>query len=267
MTSKHFAVLGDPISHSLSPSIHLAAYKHLGLDWTYEKVQVPKGNLDGFLSGQGSRFSGLSVTMPLKLEAAALAEDLDEFVKLCGVANTLVNTNERWSAANTDVFGIIKALGGCWDNPVSEVAILGSGATAQSALIAISRVKPEAKITVYARGSSNTSAITALSKKLDLEVTNLDLLDFGTHQDLTISTLPPEGVPQTVESQRGWLLDVNYANPNTAFATSFDRLKVVSGKAMLLWQAVAQIRLFFSFDVSKELPDEAGVLAAMRAAL
>ena len=73
MTSKHFAVVGDPIDHSLSPNIHNAAYKFLGLDWDYTRFQVSEGNLQDFLRKEGSHLSGISVTMPLKLEAAALA--------------------------------------------------------------------------------------------------------------------------------------------------------------------------------------------------
>jgi len=267
MTSRHFAVLGNPIAHSLSPSIHAAAYKHLGLDWTYDKVQVHAGELDSFVSEQGSNFSGFSVTMPLKLEAATLATDVDEIVQLSGVANTLVKTAEGWSAFNTDVFGITHSLAQCWSSPVGEIAVLGAGATAQSALIATSKVRPQAKVSIYTRNTSNASRILTLAKELNLAVTTLDLADFGTQQDLTISTLPPEALPRTLEPQAGWLLDVNYANPNASFSQSFAEEQVISGKAMLLWQAVAQIRLFLTFDVERELPDEAGVLATMSGAL
>lgn len=267
MTSRHFAVLGDPIAHSLSPSIHTAAYKQLGLDWTYERFQVHAGQLDSFVSQQGSHYSGFSVTMPLKLEAATLATDLDEVVQLSGVANTLVKTAESWSAYNTDVFGIIQALGDCWNTEVSQVAVLGAGATAQSALIAISKSRPGAKVSIYTRNTSNASRILNLAKKLNLDVDTLDLAEFGTRQDLTISTLPSEALPRTSVPQGGWLLDVNYANPNASFANTFEKAKIVTGRQMLLWQAVAQIRLFLSFDVNRELPGEAGVVTAMSAAL
>jgi shikimate 5-dehydrogenase len=69
------------------------------------------------------------------------------------------------------------------------------------------------------------------------------------------------------EKQAGWLLDVNYSSPNQQFNVMFDPSKVISGKAMLLWQALAQIRLFITLDPSKQLPNEAAVLLAMSAAL
>ena len=59
------AVLGSPIAHSLSPALHRAAYAELGLDWTYEAVEVDAAGLEPFLSGLEADWRGLSLTMPL----------------------------------------------------------------------------------------------------------------------------------------------------------------------------------------------------------
>jgi len=267
MTSKRFAVLGDPIEHSLSPAIHTAAYRHLGLDWSYGKFEVHSGELEDFMKAHRSAFSGFSVTMPLKIEAAALADNMDSIAESLGVANTLVMTSEGVSAFNTDVFGITQALEQCWGNNIRTIAILGAGATARSALMAIHLMAPEAMVRVYVRSTSNTEPIVALSTELGitLEVTGLE--SYGANQDLTISTLPANALPAGLENQDGWLLDVNYANQAKAFTNSFDSSKRVSGKSMLLWQAVAQIRLFTTHDVDRVLPDEAGLLRAMTEAL
>ena len=137
MTDKKFAVLGDPIDHSMSPAIHLAAYKVLGLDWSYEKIQVHSGVLNEFVAHQGAHFQGFSVTMPLKAEAAALAVNADPLVQRLGIANTLIRTASGLNAFNTDVFGITKALDDCWVTNPQRVAILGAGATARSAVLGL----------------------------------------------------------------------------------------------------------------------------------
>ena len=83
------AVLGSPIAHSLSPVIHAAAYAHLGLDWSYGRVELQPGGFADFVNGLDDSWRGLSVTMPLK-EVAAECGIPDEDVRLTGVANTVV---------------------------------------------------------------------------------------------------------------------------------------------------------------------------------
>ena len=81
MTTR-LAVLGSPIAHSKSPALHRAAYGALGLDWTYEAVEVRDGALEPFLAGLDASWRGLSLTMPLKREVlphvpdAFVAEDV-----------------------------------------------------------------------------------------------------------------------------------------------------------------------------------------------
>ena len=267
MTSRKFAVLGDPIEHSLSPVIHLSAYKQLGLDWSYEKVQIHSGDLANFVSSHGSDFAGFSVTMPLKSEAAALAVGSDTLVQQLGSANTLIRTDSGFEAFNTDVFGITQALDNCWSTNPAHIAILGAGATARSALLAVQQNAPSAQVSVYVRKSTDTTAITELAKRLGSLVSVCNLPDYGLAQDLTINTIPGQSMTGSSEKQAGWLLDVNYSSPNQQFNEMFDFSKVISGKAMLLWQAIAQIRLFITLDPSMQLPNEAAVLRAMSAAL
>jgi shikimate dehydrogenase len=267
MTSKQFAVLGDPIEHSLSPAIHSAAYRHMGLDWSYGKFEVHSGDLDEFVKAHRNDFHGFSVTMPLKIEAANLANDKDSIVESLGVANTLVITDKGVSAFNTDVFGITQALDKCWTDDIQAIAILGAGATARSALMAIQLKARKAIVRVYARSTTNTEPIVALATGLGISIEVAGLESYGANQDLTINTLPADALPARLDRQSGWLLDVNYADQSKSFKDSFDSSKRASGKSMLLWQAVAQIRLFTSHDVNQELPDEAGVLRAMTEAL
>jgi shikimate dehydrogenase len=134
------AVLGHPVRHSLSPVLHRAAYAELGLDWTYEAVDVDAADLRDFVRSCGPEWVGLSLTMPLKLAVLPLLDEADETVTLVGAANTLVWRAGRRVGANTDVAGLVAALrergvGGA--RVVPYASVLGSGATAASALAAL----------------------------------------------------------------------------------------------------------------------------------
>jgi len=142
-----FCVVGSPIEQSLSPVLHTAAYKHLGLDFAYGKNEVPAGGLRNFLSS--SDLSGVSVTMPLKVEAFALAASHDQDSLTTGVSNTLVRSTGGWRGFNTDVYGISQAL-----SDVSEprnTLVIGSGATARSGLVALAKLFSKTEVQLVSR--------------------------------------------------------------------------------------------------------------------
>lgn len=129
------AVLGSPISHSLSPVLHNAGYAARGMSardeqsiasngitakaaktadaaetWEYVAFDVPAGELAGFVYAADSDFVGFSVTMPGKFEALELADVASERARLVGSANTLVRRDGGWLADNTDTEGALGAL-------------------------------------------------------------------------------------------------------------------------------------------------------------
>ena len=113
MPGRRAAVLGSPVAHSLSPVLHGAAYTALGLtDWTYERVECDAAALPGVVGGLDADWVGLSVTMPGKKAALAVAASASTRAQRLGVANTLVRTGDGWAADCTDVDGIAGALRG-----------------------------------------------------------------------------------------------------------------------------------------------------------
>lgn len=268
MTKKHFCVVGSPIEHSLSPKIHNAAYRFLGLDWDYTKQEVLEGNLRSFLDEAGKDFSGLSVTMPLKREAAILADRSDEIVETIGVANTLRIIDTQIIASNTDVFGVTKALEASFQTGISKVSLLGAGATSLSALYALHIMDPRLKVSVFVRDLSRTELISKLGHELGMELDVLTLGEYSNTQDLTISTIPSSSLNSlNLNHQSGWLLNVNYGSPDAGFKDTFDETRVIPGEIMLIWQAIGQIRLFLNGDASKPLDDEAALFDEMVSAL
>ncbi len=107
-------VVGDPIAHSLSPLLHRAAYDACGLEWEYDAHRVLAGGLAAFVDGLDASWRGLSVTAPLKREAAERADEVSPMVIRAGVANTLVQADGRWFADNTDVPGAGAAIREQW---------------------------------------------------------------------------------------------------------------------------------------------------------
>ena len=138
--ARRFAVVGAPIAHSLSPTLHRAAYACLGVtDAHYGRHEVPAGELEDFLrAGAGRALDGLSVTMPGKPEAFALAAEADSTSRALGVANTLIRRADgAWRAENHDVHGIVAALADHGARSLRTGGVLGSGATALSAVAAL----------------------------------------------------------------------------------------------------------------------------------
>src|SRR5262245_35723709 len=120
------AVLGSPIVHSRSPQLHLAAYRALGLEgWTYERIECTADQLPTVVGGFGPEWVGVSVTMPGKFAALEFADVRTGRAQLVGSANTLVRTPHGWRADNTDVDGVMGALG----EASGHTIVVGSGGT------------------------------------------------------------------------------------------------------------------------------------------
>jgi len=274
------AVLGTPIGHSLSPALHRAAYDALGLDWSYDAIEVDDAGLAGFLAGLDDSWRGLSLTMPLKrrvLELLGPADEVDRWARLAGAANTLVLGPTRL-AANTDVPGAVAAL-----RPVGAVqhaVVLGGGATAGSVLLALAELGCSSA-TVLARSPERAAeAVTAADRhpaRLDVEVLPLcgdgdgPALG-GPAPDLVVSTIPAAAQSPTLVASLDdvpAVFDVVYdpwPTPLAAAALQTGRT-LVGGLDLLVEQAVLQVRLMTGVaDVPVAAMREAGeqALAARR---
>ena len=106
-----YAVFGHPVAHSLSPRIHRAFARQLGLELDYERIEVAADGfaaaLEAFARAGGA---GANITLPHKEAAFALAEQVSERARRAGAANTLTRRNERWHGDNTDGAGLVRDL-------------------------------------------------------------------------------------------------------------------------------------------------------------
>ena len=278
--TKQFAVVGSPIEHSKSPIIHQCAYRVLGLDWNYSAVELTEGRLRQFVETVDDNWQGLSVTMPLKLEATRLAKSLDEVADLTGITNTLLKLEDGWRGFNTDVYGIQKALEGPLSQARLAVTIIGSGATALSAVFAVHLANPRSEISLMARNRPAAKELMqrALNAGIKIKLKTFRLFAWKVSlADIVISTLPSSALDEFATrigrifaaKPRGVLLDVAYNPWPSKFASAWqsNSLPVVSGIEMLIFQALAQIRIFTSGDSGQELPNERAVELAIRDSL
>lgn len=270
MTQRRLAVWGDPIAHSKSPQLHAAAYAALGLDWEYTRRRVDEAAFIEALETLDDSWRGLSLTMPLKEKAHRAARTHDRCADLTGAVNTLLLTGGI-SGFNTDVGGIVDALGEQGLLDIDRVRILGAGATASSALVACVEAGARS-IDVRARRPERAAALVALGHRLGVTISaspfGADLPDVG----LTVATLPGGTVLDPSTSARlsasgGVLFDVAYSPWPSALASAWSDGRAVSGEGMLLRQAVRQVRIFLHGDQSVPLPSEEAVVAAMKAVL
>jgi shikimate dehydrogenase len=266
------AVIGHPISHSLSPVLHNRAYQALGLrDWHYEAIDCDELGLADLLTASRSQvedgalaWAGFSCTMPLKRLALQFADEADPIAAAVGAANTLVpGPGGGWRAAMTDVDGITESLIEAGVQ-AETVCVIGAGGTAQAALAAVGQAGASG-CTVLVRDLARTGDLRATAERLQVDARLVELrvdapeLD----SDLIISTLPSRAADPL--AQRAWrsgqaVLDAAYDPWPSALGEAAARggALVISGALMLLHQAAVQVWL---------MTGEQAPLDDMRAAL
>jgi shikimate dehydrogenase len=247
------AVLGSPISHSLSPVLHRAAYAALGLDgWDYRAVECDEAALPDTLRRLADeRLAGVSLTMPLKRAVLPLLADHDDTTTAVGAANTVVFADDGWHGANTDVPGMVAALGraGLVTLRDADAWILGAGATAAAAIVALARAGATS-VRVLARRPAVAEGLRPVADRAGIA---LEILPWGGTDDwqrasLVVATAPAgatDGLARALRRVGGLLFDVVYAPWPTPLAAAWSAAggPVVGGLELLVEQAAEQIRL------------------------
>ncbi|MFV0460640.1 MAG: shikimate dehydrogenase [Actinomycetales bacterium] len=270
--ARRAAVLGSPIEHSLSPRLHRAAYASLGLTHhRYDKFEVREGELAAVIDRLGPAWTGLSLTMPLKRVVIPLLDEITPLAAAVGAVNTLVfgdgdvhglHDLRPRRGDNTDVAGLVGAFGevGLSSAPAgreatSRAVILGGGATAASAVAAFGQLGWR-RVTLAARSRERAEDVCQAGERLGIQVEVRPLdeavsvladatavvatvpadvlsnLQDALHLDLSVGATPPV------------LLDAIYDPWPTPIAAAWQRVggRVISGKQMLIHQAVGQVR-------------------------
>ena len=256
------AVLGSPVDHSLSPVLHNAGYQALGLDHHYEAIEVTEATFMDFVAGINDEWMGLSLTMPLKVIASTVAGHVAPVAELTGSINTLVNAKSL-IGYNTDVYGIVQACAEYGAESAQRMTIIGSGATARSAIAAAFELGVS-HIDLIARNSEAIARCDQIATELGITFSSPALDEsHWLDSDIVVNTTPTgvaDAFASNIDHVSGLLLDVVYHPWPTGLATAWQQHGgvICPGYVMLLHQAAAQFELF---------TDHVAPLEAMREAM
>lgn len=271
-------MLGDPISHSLSPVLHRAGYAAVGLAWEYDAHRVPAGGLADFLArcvaqdraaqdraGDGA-WRGLSLTMPLKREAISVADVVSDVAVAAGAANTLILDSGSVRADNTDVPGALAAIRERTKQDLRRASILGGGATAGSMLLALAEAGCR-EFQVHMRDTTRAAETLAVAERfsasLQVEVVGIADPPSG---DILVSTIPASAQTAALTSAGAHMpivFDVIYdpwPTPIASAALASGAL-VLGGLDLLVHQAAIQFTIFTGLPAPVAAMRQAGEAA------
>lgn len=257
------ALLGDPVSHSLSPRMHAAAFRERGLRWAYVAFRVRPEDLGAAVAGlRALGFAGANVTLPHKVAVCQLADELDGSAARCGAANTLVLSGGRVLAFNTDVAGVRRALD---EEGVAarglRVAVLGAGGAARAACVALGEAGA-GLVTVVARMPPAGQALCDRMRE-EFPGTRFEVRPFEDaalrevlrEADMVVNATPVGMHPREDESpvrEAAWLrqgqvvFDMVYNPPQTRLVRLAQQAgaRTVGGLSMLVHQGAASFELW-----------------------
>ncbi|WP_112678041.1 shikimate dehydrogenase [Micromonospora saelicesensis] len=263
------AVLGKPVAHSLSPVIHTAGYAAAGLTgWSYTRIECAAAELPDLVAGLGPEWAGLSVTMPGKEAALAVADAASPVAAAVGAANTLVRRPDgSWYADNTDVAGMVRVLTDAGVTAGGAVTVLGAGGTARAAVAAAAQLACSS-VTVVARRAEAAEGLRPVADALGIALSGGSWADAPRHlaAEVVVSTVP-KGVADPLAKVAVWSPDAVFFDAlydpwptPLAVAAVAANLRVVSGLDLLLAQAVGQFEQFTGVVAPR--PAMAAALAA-----
>jgi shikimate dehydrogenase len=275
MPINRFGVIGHPVAHSKSPLLHRAAFGALGLPLSYDLCDVAPGGLSAFISGLSQEWGGFSVTMPHKVDALELSDDVDLIARVTNAVNTLVLRRSadgqivNISGYNTDVHGIVASFADADATRARHAAVIGSGATSASAIFALAEMGVE-HVSILARNIDKAQDLLSVASEVGLSFSahTLDQMRTLDAIDVALCALPGDvelslaALPRT---HGAVLLDVAYEPWPSARGAEWEAVGgfAISGLRMLAHQAVIQDRLFINGDASVPLEDEEVVSRTM----
>lgn len=268
---RHFAVVGQPIAHSASPSIHAAFGEQLGIALDYDRVEIAPEELAARLQAlHADGLDGLNVTLPHKHAAVALCGAVSARAQQAGAVNTLTRDDEGWRGDNTDGAGLLRDLQHNLGVTLrgKRVLVLGAGGAARGILPPLLEAAP-AELVLSNRSPWKPQAIAeALAGHGPIRpATHMALK--GDSFDVVINAMSVGHdarfplLPEGVVAQGAVAYDLSYGAAHAAFASwaqATGATTVHDGLGMLVEQAAASFALWHD-----QLPSTAEVIAALRA--
>jgi len=244
------AVIGDPVSHSLSPRLHNAAFAALELDWMYVACHVPEGQGANAVEDMRTLgFKGLSVTMPHKAAVASAVDSLSATAAKLGVVNCVRVEDDRLIGENTDGIGLLNSIRAQMEVEVEDlrVVIVGAGGAARS--VALTMVENGSTVGIYNRTDSSAVQVVEIvggtsSVVQQNAIRDAELIINATPLGMVANDPMPFDVDLLRDGQR--VVDLIYKPAKTTLLKEAEArgLQTLNGLGMLLYQAGEQFRLW-----------------------
>lgn len=260
-TTQRLAVIGDPISHSLSPLMQNFLIAHFDLPFQYEALRVSVNELPGVIARlRRGELAGVNVTVPHKQAIIPLLDDLDEGAQRMGAVNTVVSSNGLLLGHNTDVIGFQRTLESAGINVAQEeVLVLGAGGAAAAVLFSLLEMRAGV-IYISNRDHARAQRLRATFSEEEQEKIRviswperLELLQMpavsiiinttslGMSPNVAASPLPASAFHAGMTA-----IDLVYNPYETKFLREAKQagVKIVSGLPMLIYQGAAALQLW-----------------------
>jgi len=255
---KRFAVIGDPIAHSLSPVLHQEVYSQLELDASFERTRVKPDNLHSFMSS--NKLDGFNVTIPHKQSVIPFLDELDESAQIIGAVNCV----HKGKGYNTDWIGFLKAMEiNKIDLNGKDCTILGAGGAAKAIAYALttSNVK---SISIINRSQENANQLSQwIQNNSNIRVTTTTPEHLSAVADLFINCTPlgmwpdTEQIPMNMDlvNNNHILVDTIYNPIETQWLKSGNAkgAKTIGGLDMFIAQGLASADIWFKDKVSEKV--------------
>ena len=256
-------LIGSDIVNSPSPALHNAAYEALGMNWAYLPLRVRPGRLKRALEGlRDADFEGVNVTIPHKLEAAGLVDELRGDARALSTVNTVSFTETGTYGYNTDAAGLLRSLHEAGITSVTSVFMIGAGGAARAAALALSRLGA-GTLHIFNRSPERAGEFMRLVKQAGVfdEIYIQEYNEIGA-RILADCSCVVNSTP-LARSERGELpldyglfaagqvvVDLGYLEDRSAFLREAEGrgALVLNGRPMLLYQAAEAFRVFTGLE-------------------
>jgi shikimate dehydrogenase len=264
---KKYAVIGYPLTHTLSPQIHNFAFQKLSIEADYRKIEIHPDKLDSEIHKLKSEgINGFNVTIPHKLSIMKFLDEIDSDAEAIGAVNTVAHRDEKLIGYNTDVSGFLAPLQG-YKNVITRCLVLGTGGAARAVLYALSEyINPES-ITVAGRPEDNAPALTdefgQLFKNIEFCHHSLTKLAADLSEFNLIVNATPLGMYPHIEhtalpllaklNDKTIVYDLVYNPRKTTFLTDAQKsgkdIILIYGLEMFIQQAASAFKLWTDRDM------------------
>lgn len=266
MVKPYAEVIGDPIAHSKSPLIHGFWLARIGLDMEYRAVRVAPDDLAGHIDSRraDSAWRGCNVTVPHKQAVIPSVDRLTALATEVGAVNTIGRNSGFLTGDNTDVRGIVDAVGPLLGQPPRTACLIGSGGAALAALTAFQRlgvtrvginVRDQAKGERLLEQCGMDGRVSGIDDRENIDgadlIVNATVLGMNGQQAMPATLLDHI---RTASNDSAVIFDMVYAPLETAMlAAARERgLRAVDGLAMLVGQAAVAFEIFFGVPAPRE---------------